>query len=616
MATESSLQTTSENYLTLNRIRDQLDALFQQAFQRSTPTLIEALPATGKSFGVVKWAADSRESLTVFAPRHDLLDEYEDWCEDFGLEHYRLPSFHRDCGSMDNGEPVDDEVAHALKRDYDRGLSALELHDEHDDLPCQRSGDCDYVTRRDVDPDTFDVLLGTYRHAYVEDWIDGRSVAFDEFPGDSFLKTFDGDLPSIVSAYLDSTDALPFRNHEDLLRHGTDEERREQVRKWRKGLSETLTDADYARESGHPHAHALAPAAVLALLDPVYFRNDWKHSRLGRGRVGVCNPHSNEWTLLMPPDLNAAECVVGLDGTPNQALWDSALNVSFELEPLLEGQNRGRYLRDVLGLRLVQTTNYWKAVQGGNGVSPPKELALLEAIDRRHERTPSLISSKRAIEQYGREGLSEIITQSEHYGDLKGSNTFATERVGVVIGNPHPGDEVIERWSALAGRSAYRREEDGMALRGDRTDYGSFGNTVFRTLVHDEVLQAAMRFGREEVGDERGATVYLHTAALPEWLPAERRIPEIDAFLTEKEGMRDVIVAIRSLEEWRSREWKATELYECASVSEKQVRNCLEKLVEYGYLEPRGKKGQGGALHYANAHLQDAGHFGEVEFPE
>jgi hypothetical protein len=273
------------------------------------------------------------------------------------------------------------------------------------------------------------------------------------------------------------------------------------------------------------------------------------------------------------------------------------------------------YLQEILQLQFIRTTDRWKAIQSGSGAAPPKELALLEGIAEKEETTPALISSQRAINKYTETGLDEITERTAHYGGLKGMNDFAEERVGIVIGNPHPGDHVIEKWSALAGVSARRKTVDGEELTGNNTDYGQFGNQVMQTVIHDEVLQAAMRFGRKESEDgTRGATIYLHTSAIPEWLPVEKQIPEIHSWQTEKNGMRDVIGAIRSLDAWDSREWKATELYDHTSIVDKQVRNCLEKLDGQNYIVNCGSKGQGGALHYADHRLNEAGEFGHVEF--
>lgn len=619
MSIEISKSSDNCKELTLDVVRRRRDNLIQHGFDLSDTALIEALPVSGKSYGVVQWAAQTGKPLTVFAPRHDLLEEYEKRCETFDLAHRRLPSFYRDCDSFDeNGDGEFDPVNYAakeLKRDYKRGLSGEALHSQHPDTPCQTDGDCSFVTKREFEPGDFDVLLGTYRHAYREKWIEGRYVAIDEFPEDAFLTKFENGIEPVVSAYLeDYEDELPFSNHRDFLRRMDDSDVRDEVKEWKKSISWPY-DYGHARRSPVPSAHALAPMAVLALIEEDQLENDWGYADLGNGRIAVCNPKDNEWTFHLPPNLSGAESIVTLDGTPNKTLWELTLNEPLEAFSLLDEGEHEVYLREILGYRFIQTTTRWRAIQGKDGASPPKDLAFIEGVADKECRTPALLSSKEAIRQYESKGLREITDTIEHYNRLKGMNRFGTERLGIVLGNPHPGDDEIEKWAALAGESAKRKEVNGEPVTGDATDYGSFGNEVMHTLIHDEVLQAAMRFGREREDGVRGATVYLHTSALPSWLPVEKQIPRIQAWLTEKDGMRDTIEAIRSLEKTRDETWKATDLYDRTSISNRHVRNRLDNLAEEGYIEYEGKWGRGSPKHYSNNCLEDAGQFGHVEFP-
>ena len=117
MSAEPSTPTELTEELTKERVRSRRDDVIQQGFSISEIALIEALPASGKSFGVLRWGAETDNQITVLASHHDLLDEYEDWCAELNLSVKRLPSFHRDCESVsldDDGEPADERTKELL----------------------------------------------------------------------------------------------------------------------------------------------------------------------------------------------------------------------------------------------------------------------------------------------------------------------------------------------------------------------------------------------------------------------------------------------------------------------------------------------------------------------
>jgi len=555
MSVESSVSTESTDELTLEKVRNRLAELIERGFELSTTTLINALPVSGKSYGIIKWAAETGKPLTVLAPRHDLLDEYETYCEEFGLDYWRIPSFFRDCESFeqkDSGEykPVD-SAAQELLKEYKQGYGGESLHSTHSGLSCQAEGECTFVTKQNQTPSENEVLLGTYRLAQSKTWIKGRYVAFDEFPGGDFLKTFEDGVEPIISAYVqDDRNELPFKDYLELVEQKHIES--ESIREWKGNQGQRFQDTQHAQQSLSPSAHALAPLVTLAALEMDSLDNNWRYSDLPNGRVAVQNPKKNEWTFLLPPDLSCAESIIGLDGTPNLRLWEIALNEEIMPLHLLDDVERETYLRDLLGYRFVQTTEKWKAIQSGEGASPPKDLALVEGISQEEEQKPALISSQKAIRQYNEHGLNELTDTTEHYGNLKGMNKFGEERLGIVLGNPQPSDDVIEKWAALAGESAKRKSINGKKTTGKDTDFGQFGNKVMHTLLHNEVLQAAMRFGREETDGVRGATVYLHTSAIPPWLPVEREIPDIHSWVRAKRGMQKTAEAIPELNDWQN----------------------------------------------------------------
>jgi len=279
--------------------------------------------------------------------------------------------------------------------------------------------------------------------------------------------------------------------------------------------------------------------------------------------------------------------------------------------PLLDHGQKQSYLEDVLGLEIVQTTENWNAYQGGEGVSPTVDIPVVEKVGELEGRTPGVITSKKGLNQYENHGLDALASKTENYGNLKGSNAFGTTRLGIILGNPHPGDDVIEKWSALAGHSAERRA----GTAGKTTDYGYFGNRVMEALVQNEVLQAVMRFGREEQNDEKGATVYVHTSALPDWVEPEKRLVSVDSWMTQRDGMKQVIEAIYDFDDWRTREWKVGEIADRVTISDRYTREHLKTLVEHGYLDSR-TAGRGGAYHFSNVSLEVAPEYGHVEFSE
>lgn len=112
-------------------------------------------------------------------------------------------------------------------------------------------------------------------------------------------------------------------------------------------------------------------------------------------------------------------------------------------------------------------------------------------------------------------------------------------------------------------------------------DYGEFGNKALRNMREHEVLQAVLRFGRNEFP----TTVYVHPAALPEWVPVEAE-GKIDRW---SKGTREIVEV---LESDASDEWRTADVAEQVSISERHVRTNVDKLVESGHVEKR-KDGRG-----------------------
>lgn len=606
------MDTTEESVtLSIETARKRLYKSVSRGFSENQSVLIDALPSIGKSYDVIKWAADTGNPLTVFTARHDLFDQYEGWAKDRNLQCLILPSFHNDCETA-NGNHGESWKKRVLDTYKQTGLLPGEIHRRDDDLfdeplPCQQEGDCSYFEARDFDPAGFDVLIGHYRHSHVPERIKGRYIVFDEFPEGDFLTGYSaGTVSKAVKTYLDTNDGLPFSYLKDLKEFRRNPEHKQTGIEWFEQHNPTLKrDVDGAVTAPSGNGHPEAPMMTYAILTATDLANRWEYARLPDDRTAVVNPEDESLTVLNRPTLTGAESVIGLDGTPTVEQWRLILGDDLQHESIMSDTEKQGYLRNTLNIRVVQTTAAANHYSGRSTISvtPDGDLVLFEGVRLRENIRPALITSKSAIRKYEDEkALSEVVGEIEHYGNLKGSNKFAKTRVGIVAGSPHYGDDYIKRWSALAGESAQEaRDEDGKRLKGMIQDFGDYGNRILRSMRENEVLQAMLRFGR----DGEGATVYVHTAALPEWVEREEPIPEIWSW---PPGMYQILEAIK---ETGGREWRTSDITSRVSVSAQQVREHLHTLARFGFVSYR-QEGRG--YTWSNESLSEIGQQGHVRF--
>lgn len=614
--------------LNFELIRNKINKEIHEAFSRRGPTLIEALPAMGKSYGLIEWASLTGNPLTVFTSRHELYGQYLDWIDsaDADMTSLRLPTPYMDCPSMKESEDEtkpDKRLREKMWDVYSSGITAAEIHQraEHylgETLPCQHNSECPYMEARDFDPENYDVLVGHYLQAHNRNTVDSRYVAFDEFPGDAyFFEPSHNRVTRAVSNYLDVESGLPFENWKDLDYNRKAAEHQDAIASWKEELGSNPNRETTIPHQQSPDFHARAPLMVQAALEFELLSNEWEYATLGSGNRAVKSP-DDEWTFLLPPNLRGAESIVALDGTPTIDKWRLVLgNKWITHREILETEDAKReYLTEVLDMEIIQTDAGTKPYQSGEYVNVESDAALFEGIEQKHKKCPSVITSNKAFDKYenydnSREtGIFYLLEETEHYGNLKGSNQFETVRLGAVVGSPHPPeDEAVERWGALDETSVQRKEEGISSMKGDNLDFGPKGNALFRDVVHKEVLQAILRFGREESDGERGACVYVHTSRLPEWTKPHQRV-KVSVW---SEGMFEVVKVIKNSDKWPSGEWTNSEIAEkTSSVDSRQVGNLMKELESEGYVSSwRG--GQGNAYHWSNNCLNEFTKFGRVE---
>jgi hypothetical protein len=578
---------------TLQDVWNQVVSTIEDALDKQSPSLIDALPATGKSRGLVEAINRTGEQVVIFTQRgrKEQYDQYEKWCRDFGLTCKTLPAVDELCPTFGENHGETQQPIHALRN---AGASPSHIHDRLD-LPCQESGPCPYEKAIDFDPDNYDVLVGHPKHAYVEEYVENRVPVFDEFPGDAYITDIEN-TADVVSTFLRDR-GLPFDDYADLLRNRDKEYLRRIALDQLTQVS--LIDEQSLFRKNIEKRHKLAGLCVLTLLKGEDLGNGWESAILGGNRVGVFNRNEGTVHILNPPDL--PEHVLGLDGTPTKPMWDLALgfydrNRRLDHQQVLDETERQQYVTAIQNLRIIPTTTNVRPYSGGTTKSD-RDAALLNEVERQHTGTKGLISSRRGLDDL-KEQVGELDgLETAYFGNLIGSNELNDVDVGVIFGSPHYGNDVIKKWTALAGVAGKSNGKSGL----DKS-YGEFGDKILQHMREHRVLQALFRFARQ--GD--GATVYVDTVALPDWIPVVSN-PEETTIDTWSSAEQDIIGSLKQLEEARTKK-----IADEADRHPRTVRAVLGDLPTDLISERRAEDGRGGAKVWIDSGIDSRNPYGQV----
>jgi hypothetical protein len=611
----------------------------------------------GKSRGIILNVAETGDPHTIYTLRHDLYRQYEASCEEIGARHIRVPSHRADCPLGEQYENTHGEPRHSeakkwddkIKNEYKRLGSFTAVHEHFgDQLPCQAEGLCPYVQAREGfhrmldeiengNAKPYDVIIGNYLHSFTPytetiQKSDGeeitiqkpgryhkdRYVVFDEFPGEDAVRKIDGGtVQESITAYLQTKPGLPFKNYADLNERKDDPEIQVEIAKWRSSQGENRqfwSNRFASRGNAVAEAPLLTELALSAEPLPV---NRYGRAKIGQDTVGVVNGgNGSVWLLTRPPIANA-HGVVALDGTPTLELWNVLLPGIEHRPALPTDEDKNDYIRDQLGLQLIRTSPYVKPYGSGkefdsdkpsNQIQDTNEAAIRDVLAFSwmidfcgNGDPPSLISTKAANEAYERVGFLDEVDLCEHYNNLIGTNALGRSRFGIVAGCNYPGDEVVKMWAALCGVGVEAvTNDDGERLSGRNLSFGTVGEPFLHAVRENDVLQAVMRFGRELDEDgNRGATVFVHTSALPEWVEYEDQLPRVKLWGND-DGFTDVLHVLREYGD-EATEWTAREVHEILetthgeedAVSLKTVRRNLNDLCDYGIATREKRTGRG-----------------------
>ncbi|ELY50601.1 hypothetical protein C492_22537 [Natronococcus jeotgali DSM 18795] len=544
--------------------------------QANQSMLIDAPPASGKTTKTFEVIDEADDTFTYLTKREDLYEQAENLGEESDLSLTIIPSPHRSCPSFDSTSPHYHPEAPEL---HGLGVRAGQLHDLLD-LTC--TPDCPYQKFwEDFEAAEHDVLVGHYKHAYISSVIEDRVVIIDEFPGDAFEQPFK-DAPKMLSRFLKVTDDIPFDDWDDLII--ADEDEKEQAYEWfaANGIEE---DAEIIIEADKTtRYHAIAPFLTWTVLESLKGDNGFgfpwfnleasetistSFGELENNRRVAIDHEERRIHVLTQPNLDDAKRVIGLDGTPLPEQWGLVTGEDFDHETLIEQDTAmNSYIRDILGVSVKQANDHLKAYHGGH-ITANRDEAILYGVEVKEGQKPALIAPKKAIDAYRDVGILDRTNHWMNYANVLSSNDFKDEPVGVIHGAPHPGDATLKKWAAYFGHHIEGRGE------GMEKTYGDFGDRLYHHFVHNQVLQAILRFGR----GESEATVYVNTAAIPDWLDIDGKV---NPKLFNRSNKRAIADYLREVGDQGA---SKSDLADEVDVTEKTIKNRLNEFDEEGLIE-------------------------------
>ncbi|WP_152418308.1 hypothetical protein [Halorubrum aidingense] len=600
----------------------------EDAIDRRQNSLLTVIMSGGKTRSTFEAAARKETSLTYLTGRHDLYEQASEICDDLGLTHYRLPSFPKDCKTMNlsEGRPM----RQMFEELYARGATPKAIHEHYGDAcPCRESdGDtthrCPYETRWDFAPDDYEVLIGHYSHAHLPNGVtSGRVVAFDEFPGDAFTTTLEGDgLERAINTFLASEPGVPFADWHDLIENRRETNRRDAALDWFDGFD--FDEPDVQGVFRNDDYHAYAPHAVYTLLtgNELAESDDPDDSSMGpypferTTLPGVQTPgvyfrgdsHNPKAVKLQtPPSLTYAHTVLGLDATGMVELWRDRLGIRLTHQSVLTDEERAEYVRDTLAINGMRVADHAKPYTSGEFATVKRDRRLFEAVrDQYGDGTPPVVFTSLSVERkYDEAGVVDDGTAKtiDHFAALRGTNRYAEERLAVVSGSPHYGDTWVREQAAFLGQAVFPERTDD----GERT-YGPLGNRIRYQMREAEVVQAALRVGRQG----RGATVVFNTSAIPDWFPIEA----VGSVPRHAPKRKAIVETVRDLAGNTGASFTTANVYDAMpdkdTVSMEYVRKTLTRLFDDGALD-REMRGRGYVWYDDGVHTVDDA--GQVSLP-
>jgi hypothetical protein len=553
--------------LTRREVRERTKAALRYSIDKQIDGVVNAPPSAGKSHGAAKVIAEMDAKAAYFAPRTELYEQMKAWCEDENLTVKVLPSMPRECQSY---QP--DTEAYNL---YHRGREPSKIHTETS--ACTE--DCPYMQQlpvlnaEEIDKyvplDQYDVLIGHTNHAYVEPYLRNRVLFFDDISKLSFIESHD-----VTSAKIRAVlhhEKFPCDTVEELYacRHNSS------ARTRAADQLEAIDVDPWGDERKTTHADV--EMIVETVLKAEKLENGFSHYHhhpesdgSGAEYIGVTDGDHTVYLLRRPPISSAPTAAILLNAYPllhasKPAWFNWRTGAAASLIKPLSLEERRKYISDVLNIDVIQTTEYIKPYSSGKKehIALEKDSKLINYIADEHETEVSVITPNKAKSRFEQRDLP--VEAYKNYAEVESSNEFGDKTVGLVLGSPEwQIHQKTKQIGALMGQCVEWNGE-----RGVKKSFGEAGDPIMKAFREHMVGQAILRFGREA----QGATVYVHTAAIPE------DIPIADSFDSE---LGDSFVSVSfQLVQYMLKDdkevFETSELYDAIQGTSQQVRNVLKE---------------------------------------
>lgn len=613
---------------------DRVHDAIADSMRRHDQSVIDAIMGGGKTFNFFRALATRDEPGAYFSPRIELYEQAVEYAQANGFDRgdcYILPSLKRDCPAW-KGE-YGPEQEHLVKSLYALGVRPKTIHSLlGDDLGCRQDGKCEYEHRCDFDPDEYPLLIGHYTHAHLPHVTSGRHCAFDEDPAAAFTARIEGvQLTKGVNAFLDLHDSPPFDGWDDLIQHRNDSERRQVGLDWfdtaenGDGFDFDEPDEQNAVRFKDEGFHAYAPHAVYAILaaDPLEPGYPFEQASMpGFGDSArfftTSEEHGDYYVELQtPPDLQYANAIIALDGTPlvhdgNAIEWENALDRPLNHRQVLTDDERSTFLSETQGNIYIQSSPHIKPYSSGRYTTPQLDAAKLAALrDVYGGGNPAMVfTDKKVCEQYEEAGFERknLAAGFDYPGNLRGSDEYGDTRLAVQLGSSHHGDHELRRRAAALGETV---EPTG---KGIERDYGNdLGNAILYQMREAQSAQNALRVGR----DGNGAVFVFDTCAFPDWIPVEDELADVSRWTDTEHAIRETWAGFDATDR-RDGVTTACVTEAVEGIGERQVRYALSQFAAKGYLSKERDRDDGRRMLWCDDGLGDLGAAdpAEIEFPD